>query len=322
MRDLIKSILHKELLFEMTGRMSQNEFIRRVKEIHGNKYNYDKVSYVNNTTKVIITCPTHGDFLQSPKSHLYGKGCPKCGDTRGTTDKFIKDAKEIHGDKYGYSKVDYKNSRTPIKITCPIHGDFLQLPQVHLRGSGCLHCKHDNSRKTTNNFIERAKKIHGDLFDYSKVLYTKAHELVLITCKEHGDFLQTPNNHLKGNGCPICSESKGERFLSTILKKLKLEFDRQKTFVGCENIGKKKCRKYPFDFYIPKYNTVIEFDGIQHYQPVGFWGGNNSFEHQQIRDKIKNEYCIKNNIKMVRIPYTMKKEDIEPYIKKELSITS
>ena len=144
MRELIKRILHEEFLIEMPAKMSQNEFIRRAKEIHGDKFNYDKVNYINGSTKVIITCPVHGDFLQTPSNHLNG-GCKKCADSnrdylRVTLDQFIDRANKKHKNKYDYSKVNYVNTKDKVIIGCPIHGDFEQEGNSHLLGIGCPKC--------------------------------------------------------------------------------------------------------------------------------------------------------------------------------------
>jgi hypothetical protein len=304
-------------------RSNSNEFIKKAKSVHGDKYDYSKVNYVKNSIPVTITCPTHGDFEQRPDKHLVGRGCQKCkGGIRSNTGEFIQKAKEIHGDRYNYSQVEYKNQNTPVTIICPEHGDFLQKPTQHLNGAGCQKCG-GNYRYNTNEFIDLAKEVHGDRFDYSKTIYKNNSTPIVITCPKpnHGDFTQWPNHHLKGVGCPHCSESKGEKLVSEILKKNKISFLRQHRFGDCTNNKQGKfCVKLPFDFYLPNKNICIEYDGKQHFQPVNMFGGDESFEGQVLRDKIKDQYCKKNGIKLIRIPYTMKKEEIEPYILKELGI--
>ena len=113
------------------------EFIRKAREVHGDKYDYSKAEYKNHLTKITIICPEHGEFQQIPSGHLSGHGCPKCsGKAKLTTEEFIRKAREVHGDKYDYSKVDYKNANTNITIVCPEHGEFEQRPADHLRGAG------------------------------------------------------------------------------------------------------------------------------------------------------------------------------------------
>ena len=193
-----------------------DEFLRRAKEIHGEKYGYSKVKYVNNSTKVCITCPAHGDFWQTAGDHLQGHGCPKCfGDKRGesrrsTQEEFIRRAKEVHGDKYDYSKVNYVNSTTKVCIICPKHGEFWQTPSKHLIGRGCPLCKNkatgDRFRKSQKDFIKEAQNKHGETYDYSLVKYEGVKRPIKIICPTHGVFEQTPRMHLKANiGCPKCA---------------------------------------------------------------------------------------------------------------------
>ena len=126
-----------------------------------------------------------------------------------TTEEFIKRAKEVHGDKYDYSKVVYKNNKETVCIICKEdeHGEFYQTPASHLKGCGCPKCNRGSKKLTTEDFIKRAKKVHGDLYDYSKLVYKGSKERVCIICKEdeHREFYQIPGDHLKGHGCPRCS---------------------------------------------------------------------------------------------------------------------
>ena len=188
--------------------MTKNEiFIGKAKIIHGDKYDYSKVDYVNAKTKVCIICKKHGEFLQSPNKHLIGNGCPKCIGRGKTNDDFINEAKKIHGSKYDYSKVEYVNTSTKVCIICKEHGEFWQTPHGHLSGKGCIRCA-KKEKLTTEKFIEKAKKVHGELYDYSKVKYINANTKVCIICKEHGEFWQAPNAHLNGKKCSKCAKNK------------------------------------------------------------------------------------------------------------------
>lgn len=194
----------------MSRRLSTEDCINRFMGVHGNTYDYSKVIYKNCDSKVIIGCKLHGDFLQSPYCHQNGQGCPKCGGTlKWDTGKFVEAARGIHGDTYDYSHVCYVNCDTPVKILCSIHGEFLQRPEVHLRGAGCPKCAHatnaDNCRSNAEEFIEKAKEVHGnEKYDYSRVHYVNCKVPVEILCKNHGPFFQTPNEHLGGGGCIEC----------------------------------------------------------------------------------------------------------------------
>jgi|688.fasta_scaffold42003_3 hypothetical protein len=193
------------------------EWIKRAKEKHGDKYDYSKVVYEKNDKEVIIICEKHGEFSQLPSNHVKGHGCRDCGyletskKLKFTKEEFTEKAKKIHGDKYDYSKVVYENCDENVIIICEKHGEFPQTPYHHVNDrNGCPTCAHITNgllkRSNTQDFIEKAKKIHGDKYDYSKVVYEMSDKYVIIICKidEHGEFPQTPNNHLNGQGCYDC----------------------------------------------------------------------------------------------------------------------
>jgi len=191
------------------------EFIKKAQLRHGENYDYSKVNYVDNKTKVIIVCKTHGKFEQKPAEHLSGCGCQTCGKINShlaqTDNKsdFIKKAIEVHGDKYDYSNSEYINCKTKVIIKCKEHGDFEQMPISHISNkSGCRKCgikkTHMSKTLTTNDFIEKAKLIHGNIYDYSIANYKKRFELVTIICKIHGKFEQRASEHLSGCGCKKC----------------------------------------------------------------------------------------------------------------------
>ncbi|RME07993.1 MAG: hypothetical protein D6816_06025 [Bacteroidetes bacterium] len=199
----------------MSKRLTTSEFIEKARSIHGDKYDYSKVTYHNAITKVEIVCPEHGSFMQKPNNHLTGGGCPRCARQRNgaartyTNETFIDKANTVHGDKYDYSRVHYRNSTTKVEIVCPEHGSFMQAPSSHLQGNGCPKCAYEylgeNSRSSTIEFIEKARSIHGDKYDYSRVAYRNATTKVEIVCPEHGSFMQSPSIHLSGGGCPDCA---------------------------------------------------------------------------------------------------------------------
>ena len=189
----------------MPVRKSQEQFIEEAKKVHNNKYDYSKVSYVNSLTKVKIGCPIHGYFLQKPKYHLKGNGCPICGRSlKHTNESFIAKAREVHGDKYDYSKVEYKCNKQKVIIICPKHGEFLQNAGSHFAGSGCPECYKESKPLTQEEFIERSKKLHNNKYDYSLVEYKNCATKVKIICPVHGVFEQQPSGHLQGWGCVKC----------------------------------------------------------------------------------------------------------------------
>ena len=179
------------------------EFIEKAKEVHGEKFDYSQTEYVDTKTLVSISCREHGPFQMLPHNHLKGQGCPKCTFTRSTED-FIRNARKIFGDKYDYSKVVYRTAQDHVTIICPEHGEFRIRACNHIQGHGCAKCS-KNQKFTTESYIEAAKKIHGDFFDYSELLYVNAKTNVKIICPKHGPFWQNPHNHLKGAQCPRCS---------------------------------------------------------------------------------------------------------------------
>jgi hypothetical protein len=195
----------------MSKKLTKEEFIKKAKEKHGDKYDYSKVEYVNAHTKVCIKCHEHGEFEQRPSSHTNGNGCPKCSNDKKTLSKedFIKKANEVHHGKYCYDKVEYVNCDTKVCIKCSKHGEFCQTPHSHLQGQGCPTCANENKgeycRSSKEEFIKKARKEHGDKYDYSKVDYVNAMTKVCIICKEHGEFWQTPSAHTQGSGCHKCA---------------------------------------------------------------------------------------------------------------------
>jgi len=190
---------------------TKETFLKKARAIHGRKYNYSKVEYTRSNRKVTIICSEHGEFQKTPNKHLLGEGCPKCSARyRRTPDEFIKDAQKIHKNKYDYSKANYINAKKKIVIICPDHGKFIQSPESHLAGAGCPRCS--GKEITTKEFIRRARKVHNNIYDYSKVKYVNSTTKVTIICRKHGEFQQYQYNHLKGTGCPKCS---GNRRLTT-----------------------------------------------------------------------------------------------------------
>ena len=298
-----------------TRSFSVFEFIDKARKIHGCKYDYSKVQYTNNHTKVCIICPEHGEFWQTPNSHLDGKGCPGCGKLTKrkkaslNKENFIERSIAVHGGKYDYSKVEYINNHTKVCIICPEHGEFWQTPNNHLNGCGCKKCYGNNTRNrcslNTESFVKKAIKIHGNVYDYSKVNYVNNHTKVCIICPIHGEFWQTPNSHLSKQGCPICKHSKLENTVASFLDKENILYERQKTFEWLK--VKKKLR---IDFFLTKYNIAIECQGRQHFVPIDYFGGKKRFNKQIKYDEIKKELCEKHGIKIIYYSNTDKKNII------------
>ena len=280
-----------------TTRLTKEQFILKARQVHGWKYDYSKVEYVNSQTKVCIICPEHGEFWQQPNNHLSGANCPGCANKiRNTTENFIKKARKVHGDKYDYSKVECNGSSDKVTIICPIHGEFKQVVNDHLNGNGCQECGKEivwkkRSRITTEEWIKKAQNVHGDKYDYSKVVYTRNRDKVCIICPKHGEFWQKANQHLSGSGCPRCRNSYLERYVTNFLKNKGVVFEKEKTFEWLKN----KAHLY-YDFYLPEYNVVIECQGVQHYIPLK--GNIKKYDEITTNDKIKKELSVKHGITM------------------------
>lgn len=188
--------------------VDNERFIQKATIKHGNFYDYSKVKYINNFTKVKIICNKHGFFLQRPNSHLMGEGCPKCKidkliQRNTKNEKYYRDKiKKKHGLKYEYPNFSIKNKK--ITILCKKHGIFRQDFHHHLCGRGCSKCS-NTYNYSTDEFIKRAKKIHNQKYDYSKVKYKNNKTKITIICKKHGKFLQNPGSHIAGKGCPKCT---------------------------------------------------------------------------------------------------------------------
>lgn len=310
----------------MNIKITKEQFIEEANLVHNNSYDYSLIEYKNNKTKIEIICLEHGIFKLTPYHHINRKqGCRLCGNKKiserfnKTTEDFIERSKNIHGDKYDYSLVDYIKNDINVKIICKDHGIFEQIPTNHLRGKGCFDCSYvirTNHYRELNPvlFIEKAKKVHGNKYDYSQMKYNTCKEHITIICKKHGNFQQTPDSHVNGTGCPSCSETKGERKIRLFLQENNINFEYQKRFENCKNKN-----ILPFDFYLPELNICIEYDGIQHYECIDWFGGCESLKTLQKRDNIKTKYCLDNGIELIRINYKDNiVEKLNSYILKEV----
>jgi len=278
----------------ITPNNQTNNFISKAIKIHGDRYDYSNVNYINAKTKINIICKIHGEFQQNPSNHLRKHNCQKCAknfklDTLG----FIEKAKEIHEDTYDYSKVNYINADAKIIIICKIHGEFTQQPDFHLnRKCGCPKCS-NNVKFDTLEFIEKAKQIHEDKYVYSKVEYINNRIPIIIICKVHGEFTQKPDIHINQKcGCPNCVNKteflflqKIQEFYPTLKKQYKVKW--------CKN---KKC--LPFDFVIEELQIIIEIDGPQHFVQVANW---TSPEIQKEKDKYKIKCANENGFSVIRL---------------------
>lgn len=233
---------------------------------------------------------------------------------RSNTKEFIEKSQQKHGDRYDYSNVAYTKSCDKVTIICPEHGEWEQRPNDHLMGCGCPGCKFDKiadqKRSNVLDFVAKAIVIHGPVYDYSRVQYTNAITKVNIICEEHGIFRITPDKHLSGGGCQKCSNgiSRGEKKIQMFLDEHGIIYEREKRFHKL--YGATKNSRLRYDFFLPDYNILMEYDGEHHFRPVRTKGrltqteANKKHKVTKINDKKKNDYAEKNGYTLLRIKYT------------------
>jgi len=275
------------------------DVIIEANKVHNNTYDYSLIKdYKSDRVKYPIICPEHGVFYQTMNNHIKGKqGCPICGRNKSDVARrkgflyFKEKADKIHNSYYTYHEEDFLGLAIKTRITCPIHGDFWQTPSNHLFGQGCKLCGYkknsDQSRLTKEEFINKARKIHGDKYDYSKVDYVNYQTKVCIICSKHGEFWQQPSNHLQGNGCPKCVplySHKEDEIFDFIVNELKIKncVKRERTILTGKEL----------DIYCPEQKIAIEFNGL-------FW--HNELNKDKKYHLYKTEECQKQGVRLIHI---------------------
>ena len=305
---------------------NKEEFIEKARKLHGDKYDYSKVNYINSSTKVCIICPEHGEFWQRPYCHIKGQGCPKCAGTYSMNlNEFKESANIVHDNKYDYSLInEYNGIYTKLPIVChekdetgEEHGLFYQTAKNHLKGFGCKKCS--SNYMDLQLFVKRSNKIHGNCYNYDNIVsYKNNTTKVPIECSKHGIFYQTPNMHLSGQGCPYCKESHLEKRINNSFNDCGFCFERQKRFEWL--INDKTGYKLPLDFYLPEHNIAIECQGEQHfianfYKTKGIDYAEEHLKNVQYRDLCKKRLCKENDICLIyftekRFTKFLKEDDI------------
>ena len=233
-------------------------FIEKARQIHEDRYDYSKSQYTGCDSPILIRCNKHGDFYQTPNNHYAGRGCPACGLGISNTGEFIQAAIAVHGERYGYGSAVYVDSQTRVLIECRLHGKFLQLPSNHLSGAGCKKCAVYSLRDTTESFIEKARVVHGDTYDYTQVQYSSSQKKITIVCKKHGEFRQVPNSHLNGSGCPSCGKGANRSSYELWLEKnLGPDF----TYHTANRLFGDTSRE-SVDAYSEKHKLAVEINGV------------------------------------------------------------
>lgn len=252
----------------MSKKSTTHQFISAAVAVHGDKYDYSLVEYTRTYDKVIIICPTHGQFLMRPNSHLsMAAGCPKCAGHHKTTDSFVQEAVRVHGQTYDYSLVIYVGTYDKVNILCKTHGGFMVAPHNHVsNASGCPTCA-GNLLMTTTEFVTKSNLAHNNRYDYSSSTYVGSNVYVTVVCLLHGEFRVTPSNHIHcGSGCPRCSSKYSKpqiSWLNSIEERDGIQI--QHALTGGEYVI--PGTKYKADGYCKETNTIYEFHG-------DYWHGN------------------------------------------------
>lgn len=297
----------------MARRKTHDEFVKEVYDLVGDEYSV-LGRYSRSSDKILMKHNLCGhEWLITPNNFLnHNKRCPKCAKLKSfkTTETFRKEVDELYN---GIIEVlgDYIDCDTYIKLRCKKHNHtFERQPTTVLRGRRiCKYCNAEYlsevQRKSEKGFQAELKEKHnGKIISLEK--YINTHTRIWFKClKCNEEFKTEPNAVLRVSGCPSCAESKGESEIRGYLISKGVDFDFQKTFPDC-----KRDRPLAFDFYVPSYNLLIEYDGKQHFEPIEFFGGEEGFKDQIERDRIKNNYAKNKGINLIRVPYWVRGKDI------------
>ena len=339
------------------NKLSQEEFIQKAKLKHGDKYDYSETIYENGREKIIIICHEkdengieHGRFLQEAGSHINFViiGCKKCGvlhcsrQHRSTTKQFIEKAKIIHGERFDYSEVVYITAVKKVIIKCHKkdkfnieHGSFLQTPNKHLQKHICHKCADENRRSRDWNNEKIDENLKGRFIERGENYSGQNEKSMWWKCtkpKPSGELCdhkwKTSTGAVVGkrqSGCPKCNISKGVSRILKWLDENNFIYEIEYKFVDCKNIN-----KLPFDVALFKNEQLLcllEYDGIQHFDIAAFAQihrksideTKTKFESLKFRDNIKTQYCLDNNIELIRIPY-WDYDKIEEILTRKLAI--
>lgn len=298
-------------------------FIERAKLKHGSLYEYEKVVYVNFTTPVYIFCKRCDKFFnQTPRKHLDGRGCKKCNNilrveklhNRDNKETFIEKAIKKHNNLYSYEKVNYINSLTKVEIYCKkCDKNFIQIPSNHISGKGCIHCKNrilgDRSKYTFDIFLSKLSNYQICNYTYDELEFEKRfsnqyNKMSVLCNKCESKFDISIGSHINGHGCPICNRNGGVneiKLYNEILNRFDLHIIKQ--------YRPKFLKRQSIDIFIPSLEIGIEYQGIQHFKPIEYFGGVSSFNDTIERDLRKKNLCKENNLNLICFTYD---KDIVP----------
>ena len=307
-------------------RKTTEQFISEAKNYWGNRFSYENTKYIDSKTKIIVTCPVHGDFYTNPKDFIRGHGCPKCAhnlvsernkNKRLPKEEFINRGKMLYGDLFSYDKTEYVTRKTKVIIHSNLlNEDFITTPDSFYRAT--FPQKYRGEDKKLNNFSQeyfvKLVSLMRPEYDYSKVEYKGYKEKICVICPEHGEFFIEPGNLIYNNeGCPKCNQSHGEAFVENVLKSINVDYKWQFPI----NINN---QKFIIDFCLILNNKTIfiEYNGIQHYVPIKHFGGKLRFEKQKERDNLLREYCLNNNIILLEYKYDIPFYELYDIIKDDI----
>lgn len=323
-----------------TRNLTSDEFIGKAREVHGDKYDYSKVEYVNNKTVVCIICQKHGEFWQTPNMHLIGRECPECkGGVKYTQDTFITKVQPFLKGNLDLSEFVYVNNQTKSKCKCLDCGnEWYVKPMLLMAGHGCPVCSRKQRgykrRKTLERFIDDyEKKFPTSSYDFSEAEYKTAFTPIKVKCLQHGFFYSKPNQLLNGNGCPRCVASKMEIALSDRLYEASLPIEiKERNFIPWL-INPETNHQMTLDLYIEKLRVAVECQGGQHFESIPFFGGDEALASVQSHDAMKKKLCKENGVELIYLLeekynsfmkeddiFFNKAEDVVKYIKSKFAL--
>lgn len=266
------------------------------------KFDYSRVDLkTERGRKVTIVCPLHDSFESTIRNHLHtSAGCPGCGKMlwldSATRYKTLADAIEasygVHGDKYDY--LSYCSQTKLLKYSCRLHGEQTQQISSHLTGRGCMQCGRIERTITPDEFLQRAKQTHPSGYEYDLSELKSVNDKITITHECGRVYRCRVSNHLSGQGCMRCKSSLGEAKIRKFLDANVIPYIDQFKIDGFQ---------YRYDFYLPELNILVEYDGQQHFEPVGHFGGYEHFQKTIERDRRKTDLAKKRGITLIRISY-------------------
>lgn len=293
------------------GKWHSYDLCKILTEIHGNKYIYDD-NFHENGDILRVKCRTHNEYFNVKKYlHLTGQGCRKCSKRKKyDTELFISEISKFDTKSLRHcdlSKLIYIDHSNNIEVICLEHGAFDTKPYYLLGGHGCVKCGW-SKKYTVDEYVQKCNEQHREI-DHTLTVYNGVENKIIATCKTHGNFEQKAGSYLIGKGCPYCyvsnSESRGEKTIRYFLMDNNILFKQEYRYM-----------KFRFDFYLPKYNIFIEFNGKQHYEPIDFFGGIKTFDRQVARDIEKDKiFEINKHMHLLKISY-LEYDDINKIIKK------